>query len=84
MSVKIRWMLRLSATQWKGGLTKPFWCVLSASLTRPGTVDFWLFPKAKVIKKDECFESFKDTEAATTGQLKTFEKEDFENCSTKW
>jgi len=34
--------------------------------------------------KGKCFESIQDIEAATTGQLKTLTKEDFQNCFRKW
>jgi len=46
--------------------------------------DFWLFPKVKMTMKGKRFESFQDTEAATTAQLKTLTKEDFQNCFRKW
>jgi len=34
--------------------------------------------------KGKCFESTQDIEAATTAQLKTITKEDFQNCFRKW
>jgi len=34
--------------------------------------------------KGKRFESIKDIEAATTAQLKTLKKEDFQNCFRKW
>ncbi|KAF6332990.1 elongator acetyltransferase complex subunit 4 [Rhinolophus ferrumequinum] len=37
--------------------------------------EFWLFPKVKMIQ---------DIEAATTAQLRTLTKEDFQNCFRKW
>jgi len=46
--------------------------------------DFWLFPKVKMTLKGKGFESIQDIEAATTAQLKTFTKEDFQNCFRKW
>jgi len=46
--------------------------------------DFWLFPKVKMTMKGKCFESIRDIEAATTVQLKTLTKEDFQNCFRKW
>jgi len=46
--------------------------------------DFWLFPKVKMTMKGKHFESFQDMEAATTAQLKTLMKEDFQNCFRKW
>jgi len=46
--------------------------------------DFWLFPKVKMTKKGKRFESIQDIEAATTAQLKTLTKEDFQNCFRKW
>jgi len=35
-------------------------------------------------KKGKCFKSVQDIEAATTAQLKTFTKEDFQDCFRKW
>jgi hypothetical protein len=46
--------------------------------------DFWLFPKVKMAMKGKCFESIQDIKVATTAQLKTFTKEDFQNCFRKW
>jgi len=46
--------------------------------------DFWLFPKVKMTKKGKRFESIQDIKAATTAQLKTLTKEDFQNCFRKW
>jgi len=46
--------------------------------------DFWLLPKVKVIMKGKRFESIQDVEAATTAQLKTLMKENFQNCFRKW
>jgi len=46
--------------------------------------DFWLFPKVKMTMKGKCFESFQDIKAATTAQLETLTKEDFQNCFRKW
>jgi transposase len=46
--------------------------------------DFWLFPKIKMTMKGKYFESILDIEAATTVQLKTLMKEDFQNCFSKW
>jgi hypothetical protein len=46
--------------------------------------DFWLFPKVKMTMKGKRFESIQDIEAATTAQLKTLTKEDFQNCFRKW
>ena len=46
--------------------------------------DFWLFPKVKMTMKGKCFESIQDNEAATTAQLKTLTKKDFQNCFRKW
>ena len=34
--------------------------------------------------KGKSFESIQDIEAATTAQLKTLTKEDFQNCFRKW
>jgi len=46
--------------------------------------DFWIFPKVKMAMKGKRFESIQDIEAATTAQLKTLTKEDFQNCFRKW
>ena len=46
--------------------------------------NFWLFPKVKKTMKGKCFELIQDTEAATTAQLKTLMKEDFQNCFRNW
>jgi len=46
--------------------------------------DFWLFPKVKMTMKGKCFELIQDIEAATTVELKTFTKEDFQNYFRKW
>ena len=46
--------------------------------------DFWFFPIVKMTMKGKHFESIQDTEAATTAQLKTLTKEDFQNCFIKW
>jgi len=46
--------------------------------------DFWLFPKVKMTMKGKRFESIQDIKAATTAQLKTLTKEDFQNCFRKW
>jgi len=46
--------------------------------------DFWLFLKVKMTMKGKHFESIQDIEAATTAQLKTLTKEDFQNCFRKW
>ena len=46
--------------------------------------DFWLFPKVKMTMKGKRFEWIQDTEAATTAQLNTLTKEDFQNCFRKW
>ena len=45
--------------------------------------DFWLFPKVKMTMKGKRFESIQDIEAATTAQLKTLTKEDFQNYFRK-
>jgi hypothetical protein len=45
---------------------------------------FWFFPKVKMTMKCKRFESIQDIEAATTAQLKTLTKEDFQNCFRKW
>ena len=45
---------------------------------------FWLFLKVKITTKGKRFESIQDIEAATTAQLKTLTKEDFQNCFRKW
>ena len=42
--------------------------------------DFWLFSKVKMAMKGKRFDSIQDIEAATTTQLKTLTKEDFQNC----
>ena len=42
--------------------------------------DFWLFPKVKMTMKVKHFESIQGIEAATTAQIKTLMKEDFQNC----
>jgi len=41
-------------------------------------------PKVKMTMKGKGFELIQDTEAATTAQLKTLTKEDFQNCFRKW
>ena len=46
--------------------------------------NFWLFSKVKMTMKGKCFESIQDIETATTVQLKTLTKEDFQNCFRKW
>jgi len=46
--------------------------------------NFWLFPKVKLTTKGKRFELIRDIEAATTPQLKTLTKEDFQNCFRKW
>ena len=46
--------------------------------------DFWLFPKVKITMKCKRFASSQGIEAATTAQLKTLTKEDFQNCFRKW
>jgi len=46
--------------------------------------DFRLFPKFKTTMKGKRFESIQDIKAATTAQLKTLTKEDFQNCFRKW
>ena len=46
--------------------------------------DFWLFLKVKMTMKGKSFDSIQDIEAATTAQLKTLTKEDFQNCCSKW
>jgi len=45
--------------------------------------DFWLFLKVKMTMKGKHFESIQDIEAATTAQLRTITKEDFQNCFRK-
>ena len=45
--------------------------------------DFWLLPKVKMTMKYKRFESIQDIEAATTAQLKTLKKENFQNCFRK-
>jgi hypothetical protein len=45
---------------------------------------FWLFSKVKMSMKGQSFESIQDIEAATTAQLKTHTKDDFQNCCRKW
>jgi len=45
---------------------------------------FWLFPKVKMTMKGKHLELIQDIEAATTAQLKTLTKEDFQNCFRKW
>jgi hypothetical protein len=42
--------------------------------------DFSLFPKVKMTTKGKYCESIQEIEAATTAQLKTLTKEDFQNC----
>jgi len=37
-----------------------------------------------IIIKGKRFESIQDIEAATTAQLKTLTKQDFQNCFRKW
>jgi hypothetical protein len=46
--------------------------------------DFWLFPRVKMTMKGKHSESIQDIEGATTAQLKTLMKEDFQNCFRKW
>jgi len=46
--------------------------------------DFWLFPKVKMTMKGKHFQSIQDIEAATTAQLKTLTKDDFQNWFIKW
>jgi len=46
--------------------------------------DFWLFLNVKMTMNSERFESIQKIEAATTAQLKTLTKEDFQNCFRKW
>ena len=46
--------------------------------------DFWVFPKVKMTMKGKRFELIQDIEAATTAQLKTLMKEDFQNCFRRW
>ena len=46
--------------------------------------DFLFFPKVKMSMKGKRFESIQDIEAATTAQVKTLTKEDFQNCFRKW
>jgi len=46
--------------------------------------EFWLFPKVKTTMKGKCFELIQDIETATTAQLKSLTKEDFQNCFRKW
>jgi len=46
--------------------------------------DFWLFPRVKMAMKGKRFESIQDIESATTAQLKTLTKENFQNCFRKW
>jgi len=46
--------------------------------------DFWLFPKVKMTMKGKRIEWIQDVEAATTAQLKTLTKEDFQNCFREW
>jgi len=48
------------------------------------TCDFWLFPKVKMTMKGKRLESIQDIEAATTAQLKTLTKKEFQNCYRKW
>ena len=45
--------------------------------------NFWLFPEVKMTMKGKRFESIQDIEVATTAQLKTLTKEDFQNCFRK-
>jgi len=53
----------------------------SPDLTR---CNFWLFPKVKMTMEGKRFELIQDIKAATTVQLKTLIKEDFQNCLRKW
>ena len=46
--------------------------------------DFWLFPKVKMTMKGKRFESIQGIDTATTAQLKTLMKEDFQNYFRKW
>jgi len=46
--------------------------------------NFWLFPNVKMTMKGKRFELIQDIKAATTMQLKTLTKEDFQNCFRKW
>jgi hypothetical protein len=46
--------------------------------------DFWRLPKFKMTTKGKRFESIQDVKAATTAQLKTLMKEDFQNSFRKW
>ena len=50
----------------------------------PAPCNFWLFPKVKMTVKVKRFELIQDIEAATTAQLKTLTKENFQNCLRKW
>ena len=50
----------------------------------PAPCYFWLFPKVKMTMKGNHFESIQGIKAATTTQLKTLTKEDFQNCFRKW
>jgi len=45
--------------------------------------DFWLFSEVKMTMKGKRFAAVQDIEAATTAQLKTHTKEDFQNCIRK-
>ena len=66
-------------------LSKILWFVLSHLIHR-----IWhrttsgSSPKVKMTMKGKCFESIQDIDAATTVQLKTLTKEDFQNCFRKW
>jgi len=46
--------------------------------------DFWLFPKVKMTMKGKGFDLIQDIKADTTARVKTFTKEDFQNCFRKW
>ena len=58
-------------------------CPHPASSPNLAPWDFWLFPKVKMTTKCKRFESIQNIEAATTAQLKTLTKEDFQNCFRK-
>lgn len=46
--------------------------------------NFWFFSKVKMAMRGKWFELIQDIEAATTPQLKTLMKEDFQKWQEQW
>lgn len=77
-------LLLPSTIQWKGSLVNLYIAASAAICAGSGITQLLVFPKVKVSVKYKHFAWIQNIDLATTAQLKTFMKEDFQDCFRKW